>query len=103
MMERSFKLADEGVMALDYCSVSLGIILGSFHLLAKAERSHVGPDLFNVCQALWFGTRFTCITPSKRILAVNGPDGVLFLVIYNDFVYCGVFLLISVHVSLLTT
>src|SRR5256885_1244524 len=56
------------------------------HLLAQAQRAHVGPHLVDVGQALVLAALFAHLPPASRRLAVRKPDRVLLLVVDHDLV-----------------
>src|SRR5262249_9853957 len=61
------------------------------HLLPKAQRPHIGPDLLDQGQAVGLWTNFADIPPPEGVLLVFRPDRILLFVINYDFIYCGVF------------
>src|SRR6266496_3173505 len=65
------------------------------HLLAKAQRAHVGPDLVDVLEALRLGTLLAHLAPAGRRLAIGEPDGVLLLVVDNHLVGAVVFFVLG--------
>ena len=58
----------------------------SGHRLAQAEGTHVGPDAFDVIEAGLFVAFDADAFPAVRDGFVVGPDGVLFFVVYDDFI-----------------
>src|SRR6185295_15575588 len=52
-----------------------------FHLLAQAEWTHVGPDLFDVREAFILRTRLPRIVPTECVLAIGRPDRVLLFMV----------------------
>src|SRR5213594_1726600 len=70
------------------------------HLLAQTLRSHVGPDFFDVGQALRLRAGLARVPPARRVLFLQRPDGVLFLVVDHDPVEVLV-LVVGVHAALL--
>lgn len=57
-----------------------------FHRLSETERPHVRPDLFDVCQALFFSTGLPGVVPPERVLPVGRPDRILFFMVHDGFV-----------------
>src|ERR1043166_7849181 len=73
------------------------MLRGFFHFLAEAERSHVGPYLLDVSEALLFRTSLARVIPAKGVFAVGRPDRILLLVVQNDFIDSGIFSFICAH------
>jgi hypothetical protein len=79
----------------------LSLTSSLFHLFAEAEWSHVSPHFLDVFKAFRLGTAISCISPTERIISVGRPDGILLLVIYDHFVKCGVFFVVSIdHIAI---
>src|SRR5215475_142816 len=57
-----------------------------FHLFPKTQRSHVGPDFFDIGQAVRLGTDFSHVLPTQRIFPFGRPDRVLLLVVHNNLI-----------------
>jgi hypothetical protein len=56
------------------CRLGFG---GFFHMTAQTERTHVGPHLFYIIKTFLFHSLLAVISPSQRIAAISGPNGVL--------------------------
>jgi hypothetical protein len=65
-------------------------------LTAKAQRCDVCPDAADVIQALLFAPAFACFSPAGRNGAPVKPDRMLLLVVDDDVIRTGVFI-IGVH------
>jgi hypothetical protein len=65
------------------------------HFLPQAQRAHVDPHFLDVVQTLLLGAGLARILSTEGILAIGGPDGILRLVVDDDFVDRGVFLFIA--------
>jgi hypothetical protein len=76
-------------------------LVAAFHLLAQAEGPHIGPYFLDVGQTFCFRPTLAHVSPAKRNLAIRKPDRVLFLVVDDDYVSSGVFLVIPVQTFLL--
>src|SRR5437763_10941390 len=82
------------------CAAAL-LVTHLLHLLAEAERPHVGPDLFDVREALRLRTVLAGVSPTQRQLFGGRPDGVLLLVVDHDHVDRLVVVFVVVHVELM--
>lgn len=69
-----------------------------FHRLAQAERTHIGPDLLDMFEALRFRARWAFRSPSIGDLSVDRPNGILLFVVDDNLIDGRVFF-VSVHVS----
>lgn len=56
-------------------------IVSRLHLLTEAEGAHVGPDLFDVVEALLLAALRADVLPTGGQLAIREPNRLLFLVI----------------------
>src|SRR5262249_17720550 len=61
------------------------------HLFPEAQRPHIGPDFFDISQALFFGSRLAGIVPSQGIFFMRRPNRILLFVIKNYLINCLVF------------
>src|SRR5215813_5288355 len=57
-----------------------------FHFLAQAQRAHVCPHFLDIRQAFFFCPGLARIPPTQSIFTMGGPDGILLLMVHNDFV-----------------
>jgi hypothetical protein len=63
------------------------LLVHLLHLFSQAQRSHIGPDFFDIGQTLRFRPRLARISPAQRILSIRRPDGVLLLVVHHHLIY----------------
>src|SRR5437016_5287723 len=70
------------------------------HLFPQAQRSHIGPDFFDISQAFFFCSRLAGIVPSQGILFVRRPNGILLFVIKDHLINCLIF---GIHLSSIET
>src|SRR5687767_12661768 len=54
------------------------------HRLVEAARSHVGPPLCDPCQTLGLRPDLAGIAPTRGVLAIDGPDRMLALLVDDD-------------------
>jgi hypothetical protein len=55
-----------------------------FHSPSQTERPHIGPDFFNVLQAVRFAALLSYCTPARRHILLHWPDRVLFFSIDHN-------------------
>src|SRR5271154_4103014 len=64
------------------------------HSLSQAERPHIGPHVFDVCQALRFYPSLSGIPPAPSILPMRWPNRVLLFMIYYHLIYSTVLVIL---------
>src|SRR3954470_16751212 len=78
---------------------SLTVLRCRGHVLAQAERPHVGPHRLDVFEAFGLRSALAAVAPSERILAIGRPDRVLLFVVHHDLVDSRVFPFVSRHTA----
>src|SRR6267154_6907223 len=71
------------------------------HTLTQAERSHVGPDIFDMLQALRPGAPPADRSPTGGNTPVFTPDRILFFVVDDDEIHLFARLVLHGHARLL--
>src|SRR5262245_47565637 len=67
------------------------------HFLPQAQRSHVGPHVFDVVETLGLQSSLTDLDPPERKLSVSRPDRILLLMIDDYRVDRSVFAFVIAH------
>jgi hypothetical protein len=59
------------------------------------------PDFFDIRQTFSLRPTFPCISPTRRVLTICRPDGILFFMVENYLINSFIFLFISIYLRLL--
>jgi hypothetical protein len=75
-------------------------VLVFVHLLAKAERTHISPNLADELQTLRLTSGFASVSPAEGEWSVGGPDGILLFMVYYCHIDRFVFTIVHCVISL---